>query len=214
MQKELQRFKVQENKIQYTPPYVDHSKFNRNSIQTDIYKKLNISKNVKILLTTRRLTSRTGVIKFVKMYKKIRKKISFETIFLIGGKGEQVKEIKALEDQYVKYLGFIPESIIADIYKITDLYVLPSTFLEGFGYVILESFACGTPVIASQSAGGGKEFIEKIDANLIFNFDEISLLNSINYALQNYSTEEKKEMLYTISNDYGIKKLAKIYMNK
>jgi glycosyltransferase involved in cell wall biosynthesis len=51
--------------------------------------------------------------------------------------------------QHVIFTGFIPESELADHYRLTDLYVMPSTG-EGFGIVYLESLACGRPCLVGD----------------------------------------------------------------
>jgi len=45
--------------------------------------------------------------------------------------------------------GFIEEDNLAGIYNLAKLTVLPS-YYEGFGLPVLESMACGTPVVASN----------------------------------------------------------------
>jgi glycosyltransferase involved in cell wall biosynthesis len=49
--------------------------------------------------------------------------------------------------------GYVPEEEKADHFRLADRFVLPSEG-EGFGLVLLESLACGTPVIASNVDGG------------------------------------------------------------
>ena len=52
----------------------------------------------------------------------------------------------------VRFLGFVPEEDLLDLYRLADLYVMPST-QEGFGIVYLEAAACGLRVVGG--AGGG-----------------------------------------------------------
>ena len=46
--------------------------------------------------------------------------------------------------------GFVPEAELPLLYNTARLFALPS-FCEGFGLVALESLACGTPVVGSNS---------------------------------------------------------------
>ncbi len=52
----------------------------------------------------------------------------------------------------VRFLGFVPEEDLPDLYRLADLYVMPST-QEGFGIVYLEAAACGLRVVGG--VGGG-----------------------------------------------------------
>lgn len=50
----------------------------------------------------------------------------------------------------VKFLGYIKQ--IEELYAASDLMVLPSHY-DGFGLVVIESLACGTPVVISKMTG-------------------------------------------------------------
>ncbi|MCB9155579.1 MAG: glycosyltransferase family 4 protein [Caldilineaceae bacterium] len=51
------------------------------------------------------------------------------------------------------FLGNIPNQQLPPYYAAADVTVLPSSPPESFGMVLIESMACGTPVIASDIAG-------------------------------------------------------------
>lgn len=54
--------------------------------------------------------------------------------------------------EHVVFTGRVDEAEKADLYRMCDLYVMPSRG-EGFGFVFLEAMACGIPVIASRVDG-------------------------------------------------------------
>ncbi|MHA1130424.1 MAG: glycosyltransferase family 4 protein [Candidatus Helarchaeota archaeon] len=55
-------------------------------------------------------------------------------------------------ENYVKFLGFVPNSIMPKYYSMADLCVIPSLY-EPFGLVALESLASGTPILSSNIGG-------------------------------------------------------------
>ncbi|MEM3834136.1 glycosyltransferase family 4 protein [Pyrobaculum sp.] len=66
-----------------------------------------------------------------------------------------VKEMK-LEDT-VKFIGRVPHEELPYFYNIAELTIAPS-YSEGGPLVILESLACGTPVVATE-VGGNSEYL-------------------------------------------------------
>jgi len=54
----------------------------------------------------------------------------------------------------VAFAGRVTYTTLREFYQLADVTILPSTTRgEAFGLVLLESLACGTPVIASNLPG-------------------------------------------------------------
>ena len=51
-------------------------------------------------------------------------------------------------------------------YQAADLFVLPTATLEGFGLIMLESLACGTPVLGTP-VGAIPEMLGRVDPTLV-----------------------------------------------
>jgi phosphatidylinositol alpha-1,6-mannosyltransferase len=58
----------------------------------------------------------------------------------------------------VRFLGFVPDADLPDLYRLADLYVMPSTD-EGFGIVYLEAAACGSAAWSAARGGGTADAI-------------------------------------------------------
>ncbi|MGD0128017.1 MAG: glycosyltransferase family 1 protein [Terriglobia bacterium] len=56
-----------------------------------------------------------------------------------------------LNDQDIRFLGFVPDEDLPVLYSGSSLFVLPSLY-EGFGLPLAEAMACGVPVIASNTS--------------------------------------------------------------
>ena len=79
-----------------------------------------------------------------------------------------------LEDN-VKFLGFLPDELLPVAYQAADLSIMPSQSFEGFGLAIVESLACGTPVICTP-VGGMPEILEPFSPDLITDSIQVSAI--------------------------------------
>lgn len=72
---------------------------------------------------------------------------------LIVGEGREKRRLVNLSNRLdlpVKFLGEMPYYDLPEIYRMADIFVLPSLY-EPFGMVALEAMACGTPTIVSDA---------------------------------------------------------------
>jgi glycosyltransferase involved in cell wall biosynthesis len=63
----------------------------------------------------------------------------------------------------VEFLGRVPDSQMAALYSAADVLLFPSLY-EGFGLVMLEALACGTPVVSSTAVarlGTGVRYVDE-----------------------------------------------------
>ena len=66
----------------------------------------------------------------------------------------------------VRFLGLVPESALPLAYRAADLSVVPSVALEGFGLIVPESLAAGTPVLVTP-VGGLPEVVDGLAGALV-----------------------------------------------
>jgi glycosyltransferase involved in cell wall biosynthesis len=66
----------------------------------------------------------------------------------------------------VRLLGAVPDNLLVEAYRAADVCAVPSAELEGFGLVVLESLACGTPVVATD-VGGLPEVLDELQPDLV-----------------------------------------------
>jgi len=60
---------------------------------------------------------------------------------------------KEIEQEGVKVIGRVPNDELAKYYQISDFYLFPSLWKEGFGIVLAEALKCGCYCIASNQGG-------------------------------------------------------------
>ena len=105
--------------------------------------------------------------------------------YLIFGEGpdkERLKEMARKEGVWDKVLFFgkIPHEKVQLYLRCCDVLLVPSTY-EPFGIVILDGFAAGVPVVASN-VGGIPELLREEQMFECYNVDEI--VDRIHYCLE------------------------------
>ena len=143
---------------------IDLNKFNNNlddkKIQ-DIRKKYKIKKDDIVILFAGRLDAQKGVLETIQAVKQINNtKIK---LLIVGSCFYEMKvqssfqkvlidEAKTIEDRII-FTGYVQYEDMPYMYKIAYASVLPSLSIEAAGLTIIESMACGTPVITTNIGG-------------------------------------------------------------
>lgn len=116
-----------------------------------------------IALVVRRLVRRMGLEDLLAAVKHARATTP-DLLVMIAGRGPLSEELAArcvveqLTD-HVRLLGFVPDEQLPLAYRAADLSIVPSVALEGFGLIVAESLAAGTPVLVT-AVGGLPETLE------------------------------------------------------
>jgi glycosyltransferase involved in cell wall biosynthesis len=123
-------------------------------------KEWQIPENIRVISYVGRLDKEKGLETLIKAFALLLD-TGVECQLIIAGKPVSQDEDyqKSLEqlssdleiENYVKFIGHVSNP--CSIYQISDITVLPSRWAEPFGRVIIESMACGTPVVASRIGG-------------------------------------------------------------
>lgn len=129
---------------------------------------------------------------------------------LIGENSEKYKPlVKELNIKSIELIDQIPNTEVATYLKNSNVFVLFSNY-ENLPCVILESFACGVPVI-STDVGGIKEYFPNNFGILIEPKKEGSLKNAI---LKIYNSEvksDKKTMHEYAHNNFGREAISNLF---
>ncbi|PZU97657.1 MAG: glycosyl transferase family 1 [Pseudanabaena sp.] len=132
--------------------------------------RLGWSQNRRVIFCVRRLVQRMGLENLISAIATVRKSHP-DVLLLIAGKGAiasslqlQIQEMQ-LQD-YVKLLGFVPDQDLAIAYRAAEMTVVPTIALEGFGLIVIESLAAGTPVLGTP-IGGIPEILRPLSTDLL-----------------------------------------------
>jgi len=124
-----------------------------------------------VAVTVRRLVPRMGLEVLLEAWSTVVEAATVPALLLIAGDGPSRLALEAQAkrlglNNFVRFLGRVDDARLISAYRAADVSVVPSVALEGFGLVVLESLATGTPVIAS-AVGGLSEAVGGFDAGLL-----------------------------------------------
>jgi len=159
------------------------------------------AKAVKYALFVGRLSQEKGIRFLTECWKEI-KHIPLKVI----GTGELLDELKNLAKRKklnIDFLGEKESKEVVQYIKNSSFVIFPSEWYETFGRVIIESFACGIPVIASR-IGAMQELVSDHKTGLLFMpSDKNDLIKKVNYLWGN--TEVLKQMGENAKAEYMLK---------
>lgn len=167
---EVAEFGCSDSKIYASQGGVDLARFTPPKDKQAVRHALGLPDNRRVLLSIRRLAPRMGLDRLVTAMREIVARHP-DVLLLIGGKGPELGRLEAMISDlglqsHVRLLGFIPDEQLASHYAAADLFVLPTTALEGFGLVTVEALACGVPVIGTP-IGATPEILAPLDPHLV-----------------------------------------------
>lgn len=209
--KELLRIGVPPKKVAIFHYWIDLGIFSPKR-KFEVKKRLKWNKFT--VLFVGRLIETKGVKLLLELLPTLNKKIQL----VIIGTGPLTNDIKRAEKNFLnlKYLDGIENNVLPTYYSAADLLVVPSLVDEGFGFVVMEAVACGTPVLASNKGGlsdAVSESIGKLVVPTAKNFadsihyflDNKKILkrlsdNARQYALINFSQKNIDDILRAYEN--------------
>lgn len=166
-----QEYRVPLAKIQIIPGGVDIDHFNINTTPTEARIQLNWHQDRPTIFCIRRLAKRMGLENLVTAMIQVRDRYP-DILLYIAGKGAladtlqtQITELEL--NNNVKLLGYIPDEQLPLCYRAANFSVVPTVALEGFGLIVVESLAAGTPVLGTP-IGGIPEILRPFSEDLVF----------------------------------------------
>lgn len=139
-------WKIPREKVVYIP----------NAVDTSFFKPINSMKIDNIVLYVGNLVKDKGVDVLIKAFLKCKKKIPELQLYVVGEGRlrpllEKVLRLLGLSSS-IKFLGRVTHEELIRLYNMASLTILPSK-KEALPFVLLESMACETPVIATATEG-------------------------------------------------------------
>jgi glycosyltransferase involved in cell wall biosynthesis len=170
--------------IERTPMYVDCETYSKSRPVDDREYELGYLGN---------LSERKGVDQLLDAVKVIEDR-GLDVDLRVGGDGPLTGSVAetAASSARVDYPGFVPEEDLQTFYNSVKLLVLPSE-TEGVPKVVLESMACGTPVLATDAGGIGTAIDDERNGYLIRSRDPETIAAGVTRVLESEPLESVSE---------------------
>jgi glycosyltransferase involved in cell wall biosynthesis len=150
-----ERHHVPEELIRVIPGGVDTARFAPNLNRRDARIRLGWPTDRPIAVVVRRLVRRMGLEDLIAAVDLARKDVP-DLLLVVAGTGplagELARRAEALSDN-VRFTGYLPDEDLPVAFRAADISVVPSVALEGFGLIVAESLAAGTPVLVTDVGG-------------------------------------------------------------
>lgn len=172
---ELSKLGAPSERIAVVPNPMDvHTKANSKAKQ-----QLNIPQQAPVLFFAGRFTESKGVQQTIRALVKLP-----DAHFIVAGKGPYESNLRALAkqllvEQRVHFIGFLPNEQLAPYYSIADVVLMPGTFYESLGRMLLEACSYGIPVIATNRAGNPDIITHGVNGYLLETQDVDELVQRI-----------------------------------
>ncbi|MEM9510511.1 MAG: glycosyltransferase family 4 protein [Cyanobacteria bacterium P01_E01_bin.35] len=165
-----QEYQVPLERINVIPGGVDLERFDIKVSSQDARSKLGWEATRPTIFCIRRLAKRMGLENLVTAMTEVRAAVP-DVLLYIAGKGELVNTLQTqiVElglEQNIKLLGYVSDQDLPLCYRGANFSIVPTVALEGFGLIVVESLAAGTPVLGTP-VGGIPEIIRPFSQDLV-----------------------------------------------
>ena len=166
----VEHYDVDAGRVRVVPGGVDADRFDTGLSRRAARQRLSWPTDRPIVLAVRRLVRRTGVPRLVDAIGRVRDQIPEVQLYLAGTGPLRDKLARQIRERglsnHATLLGFVPDDLLPLTYRAADLSVVPSVAHEGFGLVVVESLAAGTPALVTP-VGGLPELVSGLSDRLL-----------------------------------------------
>lgn len=210
---------VDEGKIEIVPNGIDLSEYGNLPEKGKFRRKYSIGDDEKMILYLGRIHKIKGIDLLVEAFSGLIKELDDVRLVIVGPDDGFLSTLKKqIEDlkigDKILLTGLIPEKDKSGAYVDADVYVLPSVY-ETFPITVLETCACGTPVIVTDRCGIANIVNNNVGYVVEHNKDQLqdAIFKILtNVELRRYFGEGGKKLVREkFSWDIVVEQLEKIY---
>jgi phosphatidylinositol alpha-1,6-mannosyltransferase len=170
------------------PLGVDHRRF-RPGDRRAARRRLHVPDDKRVILTVSRILLYKGHRLVFQALAALPEPARDTFVYLIAGQGRDMPRLQQDAEalglgRVVRWLGYVPEADLAELYRSANLFVLctrenpDQPDIEGFGLTFLEAQACGIPVVGT-STGGIPDAIAEGQGGWLIDQDDLGALTAI-----------------------------------
>lgn len=162
------------SRVRIIPSGVDTERFRPAEDRSALRRKLGLPEDAVCLVTVRNLSPRMGLENLVDAMARVRSSDEARGLDLrlaVCGEGRLRGALESRIERLglggvITLLGRVTDEALVEHYQASDLFVLPTTAMEGFGIVTVEALSTNLPVVGTP-AGATPEILTPIDPKLV-----------------------------------------------
>jgi glycosyltransferase involved in cell wall biosynthesis len=166
----MEKYAFPEERIAVIPGGVNTDQFKHTLSRGQARRRLGLTLDRPIILTVRRLERRMGLHNLLDAMGEV-VRAHRDVLLLIAGKGPLQDELnhhiqsRNLSTN-IQMMGAVADQVLPLLYRAADFSIVPTTAYEGFGLILIESLACGTPVLGTP-VGAIPEVLTPLSESLL-----------------------------------------------
>jgi glycosyltransferase involved in cell wall biosynthesis len=194
-------------KITYIPNGVDIEQFKPSDDKKMLRKKFELPDDDSVILSVGRLVMHKQPYKLINVFSLIKEEMEDVTL-VIAGRGELFEPLKKYtmkkDIKNIKFLGFVPDNDLPDLYACSDYFIIASKYEGGEPVLtVAEAMASGLPCIISDIPN--LRFIKGAKSGIVVDFNDEK---KAAYRIINYLKEDSKLQNHSKNaREYAVKNL-------
>lgn len=192
-------------RVRVIPAGIDRGPYEERVDRREARRRLGLAEAFTVV-TVRRLVARMGLDLLLEALARLPNEPDVR--LAIAGSGPERASLEDLVHELdltdrVTFLGRVPDDDLPALYAAGDVCVVPTRELEGFGYVALEAYAAGTPVIAT-AVGGLIDLVGAFDPGSLVEPEATALRDRIAAYMAGPPTDRESCRRYAAGFDWAV----------
>jgi glycosyltransferase involved in cell wall biosynthesis len=161
----FERFGVSPEKLYPCPHAIDVTRFAapQADVATEAARwraELQIDRDHKVLLFAGKFEPKKRPVELMRAVARLRDPAIVLVLVGAGALQSEIDALAAAQPSRFRVLPFQNQSRMPVVYRLGDVFVLPSSHAESWGLAVNEALACGTPVIVSDRVGCAADVVD------------------------------------------------------